>query len=374
MQDSPSQAGKWPIKSWRQAALAVGLIILVFGLLFLWRSWRNAAPPPAERPPVAVTATFVEPRDVPTALQAVGSLRAVQEVMLAPEVAGRVTAIRFQPGARVGAGAPLVQLFDGPERADRAAAVAKADLARVQLARSRELAPSGAESKDVLDQRRAEYAQAMAAVHQLDARIAQKRVVAPFAGQIGVRRINLGQYLNPGDAVASLTALDRLYADFNVPQQDLAQLHVGGTVQLTSDAWPGRTFTGRVTTIEPRIGEDSRNVMVQALLPNPGQLLRPGMYVNVALELAAQTGALVVPATAIQTSASGDSVTVIRGRTPRKEGNAEMVGVVTGRRIGDSVVVTKGLKPGDVVVTEGQIRVQPGAPVRVVRIVPAMKD
>nr|WP_040716242.1 efflux RND transporter periplasmic adaptor subunit [Caenibius tardaugens] len=362
------------MKSWRQAALAVGLIILVFGLLFLWRSWRNAAPPPAERPPVAVTATFVEPRDVPTALQAVGSLRAVQEVMLAPEVAGRVTAIRFQPGARVGAGAPLVQLFDGPERADRAAAVAKADLARVQLARSRELAPSGAESKDVLDQRRAEYAQAMAAVHQLDARIAQKRVVAPFAGQIGVRRINLGQYLNPGDAVASLTALDRLYADFNVPQQDLAQLHVGGTVQLTSDAWPGRTFTGRVTTIEPRIGEDSRNVMVQALLPNPGQLLRPGMYVNVALELAAQTGALVVPATAIQTSASGDSVTVIRGRTPRKEGNAEMVGVVTGRRIGDSVVVTKGLKPGDVVVTEGQIRVQPGAPVRVVRIVPAMKD
>lgn len=374
MQISTSQTDKSPIKSWRQAVLAVGLIVLVFALLFVWRSWRNAAPPPAERPPTTVTATFVEPRDVPAALQAVGSLRAVQEVMLAPEVAGRVTAIRFQPGARVGAGAPLVQLFDGPERADRAAAVAKADLARVQLARSRELAPSGAESRDVLDQRRAEYAQAMAAVHQLDARIAQKRIVAPFAGQIGVRRANLGQYLNPGDAVASLTALDRLYADFNVPQQNLAQLHVGGTIQLTSDAWPGRTFTGRVTTIEPRIGEDSRNIMVQALLPNPEQLLRPGMYVNVALELAPQAGALVVPATAIQTSASGDSVTVIRGRNPRKEGNAEVVGVVAGRRIGDSVVVTKGLKPGDVVVTEGQIRVQPGAPVRVVRLVPAMKD
>ena len=374
MQISTSQTDKSPIKSWRQAVLAVGLIVLVFALLFVWRSWRNAAPPPAERPPTTVTATFVEPRDVPAALQAVGSLRAVQEVMLAPEVAGRVTAIRFQPGARVSAGAPLVQLFDGPERADRAAAVAKADLARVQLARSRELAPSGAESRDVLDQRRAEYAQATAAVHQLDARIAQKRIVAPFSGQIGVRRANLGQYLNPGDAVASLTALDRLYADFNVPQQNLAQLHVGGTIQLTSDAWPGRTFTGRVTTIEPRIGEDSRNIMVQALLPNPEQLLRPSMYVNVALELAPQAGALVVPATAIQTSASGDSVTVIRGRNPRKEGNAEVVGVVAGRRIGDSVVVTKGLKPGDVVVTEGQIRVQPGAPVRVVRLVPAMKD
>ena len=354
--------------------MALGLIVIVFLLLFAWRSWRNAAPAQAAPPPTAVTATFVQARDVPAALEAVGSLRAVQEVMLAPEVAGRVTAIRFQPGAYVGAGAPLVQLYDGPERADRAAAAAKAEFARVQLSRSRELAPTGAESREVLDQRQAEYAQAMAAVRQLDARIAQKRIAAPFSGRIGVRRINLGQYLNPGDEVASLTALDRLYADFNVPQQELAHLTIGSAVRLTSDAWPGRTFTGRVTTIEPRIGEDTRNVMVQALLPNPEQLLRPGMYVTVALELPAQQGALVVPMTAIQTSASGDSVTVIRGPNARKEGKADVVAVVTGRRIGDSVVVTKGLKPGDVVVSEGQIRVQPGAQVRVVRSVPAMKD
>ena len=374
MQTSSSQTGKEPVLPWRQAAMAVGLIVIVFLLLFAWRSWRNAAPAQAAPPPTVVTATFVEPRDMPNALEAVGSLRAVQEVMLAPEVAGRVTAIRFQAGAHVGAGAPLVQLFDGPERADRAAAAAKAEFARLQLARSRELAPTGAESREVLDQRRAEYDQTIAAVRQYDARIAQKRIVAPFAGQIGVRRVNLGQYLNPGDEIASLTALDRLYADFTVPQQDLSHLKVGGTVRLTSDAWPGRVFTGRVTTIEPRIGEDTRNVLVQALLPNPGQVLRPGMYVTVALELPPQGGALVVPVTAIQTSASGDSVTVIRGKNARKEGKAAIVAVTTGRRIGDSVIVTKGLKAGDVVVAEGQIRVQPGAPVRVKTIVPALKD
>ncbi|WP_052071742.1 efflux RND transporter periplasmic adaptor subunit [Sphingopyxis sp. MWB1] len=357
--------------TWRQAVMALALIAFLFLSLFVWRGWRNAAPAEAAQPPTAVAAMVVQPRAIPAALEAVGSLRAVQEVMLAPEVAGRVTAIRFRPGAHVRAGTPLVQLYDGPERADRAAALARVELARLDLARTRELVPTGAESQALLDQRRAEYAQAMAAVRQIDARIAQKRVAAPFSGQIGVRKINKGQYLNPGDPVASLTALDRLYADFTVPQQQLAQLKIGGTVRLTSDAWPEHEFTARVSTIEPRIGEDSRNVLVQAILPNPGHRLRPGMHVSVALELPPEKNALLVPMTAVQTSASGDSVTVIRGPRAQREGKAEMVPVTTGRRIGDHVVITKGLKGGDVVVTEGQIRVQPGAPVRVTRTPPA---
>src|SRR5690606_28968866 len=145
-------------------------------------------------------------------------------------------------------------------------------------------------------------------------------IVAPFPGELGVRRINLGQYLNPGDPIVSLTALDRLYADFTVPQQDLSRIKVGGPVRLTSDAWPGRSFAGRITTIEPRIGTDSRNIMVQAMVANPGRALRPGMYVNAALELPVQRGALIVPTTAIQTSASGDSVIVIRGSNARRQG------------------------------------------------------
>lgn len=356
----------------RQALVVLAAVVGIFLLLFLWRSWLSAAPPASAPPPTTVVATVVSSVDVPAALEAVGSLRAVREVVLSPEVAGRVTAIRFSAGEQVAGGNVLVQLNDEPERADRAAAVAKADFARLQLARARKLVPSGAESRETLQQRQAEYDQAVAAVRQLDARLAQKRIAAPFSGQVGVRKVDLGQYLSPGDAVASLTNLDRLYVDFSVPQQELAKLREGSELRVTSDAWPGRVFTARVTAIEPRVAEDSRNIAVQGLLANPDRALRPGMYVSTALSLPPLPAALVVPATAIVTSAQGDSVVVVRGSDPRREGKAEMVAVTTGRRFGSSVVVAKGLKPGDVVVTEGQLRVQPGAPVRVTRLVPAL--
>lgn len=355
----------------RQAVIVLGAVALIFLLLFLWRGWRNAGPPPSAPPPTAVAATVVNGTEVPAALEAVGSLRAVREVILSPEVAGRITAIRFTAGQRVGAGAVLVQLNDGPERADRAAAAAKAEFARLQLARTRELVPGGAESREMLQQRQAEYQQAVAAVSQIDARLAQKRVAAPFAGEVGVRRVNLGQYLNPGDEVATLTSLDQLFVDFTVPQQELSQLKLGSEVRVTSDAWPGRTFTARVTAIEPRVAEDSRNIWVQGTLANADRTLRPGMYINAALTLPPLSGALVVPATAIQTSAQGDVVIAIRGANARKEGKAEAVSVSTGRRFGDWVVITKGLKPGDVVITEGQLRVQPGANVSVTKLIPA---
>ena len=355
----------------RPAIAVLIAVAAIFALLFGWRALRNAAPPPSAPPPTSVVAAVVTTTQVPSALEAVGSLRAVREVMLAPEVAGRVSAINFQGGQYVGAGATLVQLYDGPERADRQAAAARAEFARLQLARSRQLAPSGAESREMLQQRQAEYDQAIAAVRQLDARLVQKRVAAPFSGQVGVRQINPGQYLNPGDKIASLTALDELFVDFTVPQQELAKLRPGSEVRVTSDAWPGRSFTARVTTVEPRVDEASRNIWVQATLANPDKALRPGMYVTASLTLAPIANALVVPATAIMTSAQGDSVMAIRGASARKEGKAEPVSVTTGRRFGNSVVVTKGLKAGDVVVTEGQLRIQPGAGLRVARLIPA---
>jgi multidrug efflux system membrane fusion protein len=355
----------------RPAIIVVVAVVAIFVLLFAWRAWRTAPPPQSAPPPTSVVAAVVSPTSVPAALEAVGSLRAVREVMLAPEVAGRVDALRFTGGQYVGAGATLVQLYDGPERADRQAAVAKAEFARLQLARSRQLVPSGAESREMLQQRQAEYDQAIAAVRQLDARLVQKRVAAPFAGQVGVRQVNLGQYLNPGDQIASLTALDQLFVDFTVPQQELSKLQPGSEVRVTSDAWPGRAFTARVTTVEPRVDEKSRNIWVQATMANPDRALRPGMYITAALTLAPIEGALVVPVTAIMTSAQGDSVMAIRGANARREGKAEPVAVKTGRRFGDSAVVTSGLKAGDVVVTEGQLRVQPGANLRVSRLIPA---
>jgi len=350
------------------AGLATAVLL---GGLYGWRTVRAApaAPPPAQALPVV--ATVVTASDAPAALEAVGSLRAVRQVVLSPETAGRVVAIHFDAGTRVGAGAPLVQLYDEPERADRAAAQARAELARLRHERSVTLMPTGAEPRDRLEERRADLDQARANVRQLDARIVQKRISAPFAGELGVRKVDLGQYLNPGDPIATLTDLDTLYVDFTVPQQELARLKIGGQVRLTADAWPGKVFVATVNAVEPRVSENTRNVAVQARLPNAGRILRPGMYVAVALELPPEKGALLVPATAIQTSAAGESVTVIRGANAAKGGKAEIVPVTPGRRIGDRVAVVRGLKAGDVVITEGQLRVQPGAAVQVSKLLAA---
>lgn len=368
--DLPEAAPRTPRRS-RAILLTVILLAMLLATLYVWRGWRAGQAQAWQPQAVPVAATVVQPRDIPAALEAVGSLRAVREVTLSPEVAGRVSAIHFEAGQQVGAGALLAQLFDGPEWADRRAAQAKAAFAGLQVARSHELAPTGAEPRETLEQRRADRDQAAAAVQQIDARLVQKQVRAPFAGVLGIRRINLGQYLNPGDAVATLTALDSLFVDFALPQQELSRLQPGATVIVTSDAWPGRRFTAKVNAIEPKIGADTRNVTVQALLGNGDRALRPGMYVTAALELPVQQGALLVPATAIQTSAQGDSIIVIRGSNARVGGKAEIVPVQTGRRVGNDVVVTSGLRAGDVIVTEGQLRVQPGAQVKVAGAIPA---
>lgn len=349
------------------------VLLIVLGLLFtglmLWRGARMGGQQAWSQGPLPVTATVVEPTEVPVSLEAVGALRAVNEVTLAPEAGGRVVEINFTAGDTVEDDALLVQLFDDPERADLAAARAVLKLAQAQLARSESLAPTGAASQEVLEQRRAERDQAAATVSQLEARIRLKQVRAPFAGEIGIRQINLGQYLNPGEAVATLTALDELFVDFALPQQNLSQLQRGATVNVTSDAWPGRTFTAEVNAIEPQISADTRNVTVQAILDNSDGALRPGMYVTASLALPPQDDALVVPATAIMTSAQGNSIVVIRGDNAQQGGTGEIIPVVSGRRIGNNVVVTQGLEPGDVVVIQGQLRVQPGAPLEVTELI-----
>lgn len=368
---SPPQRERAPAHPVRTLLLTVLALAILLGGLFLWRMSRLGHAQGWAQQALPVAALQVQPRVVPASLDAVGTLTAVQEVTLSPEVAGRVTAIDFDAGSQVAAGVLLVQLSDGPEKAEREAAQAKADFAAVQLKRSEQLEPTGAEPHELLLQHRSDRDQALAAVHELDARMKQKQVRAPFAGELGLRRVNLGQYLNPGDAVATLTALDTLYVAFALPQQDFAQAKPGSLVQVTSDAYPGRTFTARVNAVEPQVGRDTRNVTVQALLANPDHALRPGMYVTASLQLPPQQRALVVPATAIQTSAEGDSVIAIRGPDATKGGKAEIVPVRTGRRIGDSVVITGGLEAGDVVVTEGQLRVQPAAMVKVARLASA---
>ncbi|MAM71868.1 MAG: efflux transporter periplasmic adaptor subunit [Gammaproteobacteria bacterium] len=361
---SPSGKSKKLLITFVAALIAV----VIFAALFGWRIWRHAGAGPAEWPPTAVSAMRIQLMDVPASIDTVGSLRAEREVVLAPETEGRVVSIGFEAGQRVEAGRLLVQLFDAPQRADRAAAVARADLAKAQLARSKTLINSGAESRETLETRLAERDQALAAVTQWDARIEQKQVRAPFAGEVGIRRIDLGQYLESGQTIATLTDTSRLFVDFSLPQQSLRWLRVGADVRVTTDAWPEREFTATVDTIEPQIDPDTRNIALRALLPNPDNALRPGMFVNAELVLPSQHDQLVVPTTAIHTTAAGDSVLVIRGPHATTKGQVEYVRVQISRRRGDTVIINKGLQAGDVIVTEGQLKVPPGAQVQVAQL------
>lgn len=348
-------------------SLIVSLIglIFIFGLLYAWRAAHTSGTPSPAQPPAIVSTIRVQPRSVTAELQAIGSLQAVRQVLLAPDTSGRVTAIGFTAGQVVKEGTTLVQLYDAQEQADRAAAVAKADFAKLQLQRSRKLSPTGAEPRELLEQRESEATQAIAAVRQLDARIAQKNIRAPFSGQLGIRRVNLGEYLNAGDGIATLTQLDPLYLNFTLPQQDLSQLSVGARVQVTVDAAPDRVFDAKVSAIEPRVDSETRNVAVQAILSNTGNLLKPGMYATAKLMLPSTEPAVALPLTAIQTSASGDSVVLVREISAQGVGKAVAVPVIMGRRFDDQAIVTRGVKAGDIVVVAGQNRLQSGAAVKI---------
>lgn len=344
----------------RTSFVAGGIALVVFAGLFFWHSLRTAPAHKWTSAPIQVTTSIVRPAAVADSLKAIGSLKAVQQVLLTPEVEGRVVAIQFDAGSSVKAGDLLVELNDAPERASLKAAQAKAALAQIELERAQRLSKAGAQSLEILQQSQSERDQDAAAVEQLNAQIAQKEIRAPFAGEVGIRQIDLGQHLNPGDPIATLTNLDALYVNFSLPQQDLVHIKPGATVSITTDARPGQTFTGQVNAVEPQIDENTRNVSIQAIVPNLDHALRPGMYVNATLDLPAEPDTITVPATAIQTSASGESVIVVRSLSKDGQGKAASVPVTTGRHIDNDVVILSGLRAGDVVVTEGQLRVRPG--------------
>ncbi|ACR30616.1 efflux RND transporter periplasmic adaptor subunit [Burkholderia glumae] len=350
----------------RSVLYAAGALFVLSGALFLWRTERVSAAdrPAVPSPPLPVETMVVQPKaDAPT-LDAVGSLEAVRQVTIAPEVAGRVVGIEFVAGTQVRAGQTLVQLYDAPEQAKLAGLQAKVDYTRRQFARAEQLVPNGAEPKATFDARRYELDAARADIRETQAVITQKLIRAPFSGVIGLRRVNLGQYLNPGDAIATLTDLSVLYANFTVPQKELGRVSLGQTVRVTADPYPGRTFEARVTAIEPQVGDETRNITVQATVNNTDQLLRPGMYIDAHVVLQRRDAVISVPDTAVQTSQAGDTVIVVEQRDGRGVGFARVRQVRAGARERGRIVIEDGLRAGDVVVTTGQLRVAPGEKVQ----------
>jgi len=319
-------------------------------------------------PPVAVSAAEAKSEVVPNLLTAVGGLAAVHQVDVSADVNGRVTEIKFEPGTHVEARTPLVQMFDAPEQGDLANYKAQSTVAQLSLDRAKQLASRQFGPQATVDTAQAAYDQALAGIAKTEALISQKLVRAPFAGDLGVRKVEVGQYLTAGTAIVSLTDLSELWANFTVTEKDSGNLKVGQPVRLKVDAYPGRTFDAKITTIEPQISADTRNIRVQATISNPEKILKPGMFVTTTVVLPDKPAVVTVPETAVDYTLYGDSVFVI---TEKKEADgktslsAVRTFVQTGNRVEGRVEIVKGVKPGDKIVAVGQLKLQSGAAVSI---------
>ena len=352
----------------------VGLLLaIVLGGLYGFNRFReqgiatyfaNNKPPPAQ-----ISAAKVKSEAVPRFAAGIGSVTAVHQVTINPEVGGRVTKIFFEPGTAVKAGDPLVQLNDAPEHGDLESYKAQALLAEMEVQRSSQLAQRQFASKEIVDQRQSQLDQARAMVIKTEALINQKLIRAPFSGQLGTRQIEVGQYLTPGAKIVTLTDLSMLYVNFTLPSQMRSQISIGQRVNVTADAFPARVFSAEITTIEPQVSADTRTMTVQATMRNPEGALLPGMFVNAAVVLPPQSDVMVVPETAVEYTLYGDSVYVIRGDGKDANGNpllkAVRTPVKTGVRLGGKVVILQGLEPGERVIAAGQVKVQNGARVAI---------
>ncbi|HLJ22150.1 MAG TPA: efflux RND transporter periplasmic adaptor subunit [Stellaceae bacterium] len=356
---------------WVRAALMALLMgILGFGL-YGFNAFRaeaiNNAFNTMKPPPTPVAVAVAKQETLPRYAPGIGTLQAVHQVTITSEVGGLVTKIFFQAGAQVKAGDPLVQLNDQPDQGDLANFRAQAKLAELNLARSRELLARQNAAQATVDQNQAQLDQMRASIAKTEAIIAQKLIRAPFDGVLGIRQIDLGQYINAGGAVVTLTDLNNLYVNFTLPEQQRGEIAVGQNVLISVDAYPGRNFEAKLSTIEPQIDPTMRAIKAQATLANADHALQPGMFAKIRVVLPAGPEVVTVPATSVDFTLYGDSVFVVREDGKDADGKpvlkATRTFVKTGDRDKDKVAILDGVQAGDQVVVSGQLKLQSGTAV-----------
>lgn len=343
------------------------LVVLIGGLAAIKKSQfdamgeaaKNFAPPPAIVTTAEVTQEIWQP-----ALTAVGSLEAVQGVTLTAELAGRITNISFESGQEVNVGDVLIEQDTSTEQAQLKSAEAQARLARTTEKRTRTLLQKRMVSQAEYDTAAATQQGAEAEVDRLRAQIAKKKLRAPFTGTLGLRAVNLGQTLQGGEPIVSLQSLDPIYVNFRLPQQRLNQVDLGQTITITTDALPGESLKGTLTTITPEVDSATRNLRLQATLPNPDRRLRPGMFAQVRLPLPQNEPSLILPSTAILYAPYGDSVFRLKPGAETADGKPsqilEQAFVRLGRTRGDFVEVLNGVNLGEQVVSTGVFKLRNG--------------
>lgn len=320
-----------------------------------------------QMPPEAVTTIVARHAEWPSTLVAIGTVVAARGVTVSADLPGIVDAITFDSGRSVRAGEVLVRLDSRQERAQLAAAVAQRDLARLNLERTRDLVAQRIVAEAEHDRVRAEHEQAEARVGEIQATIARKQIRAPFPGILGIRQVNLGQYLNAGEAIVQLESLRPIHVDFSLPQQQVAGLHMGGEVQVTLEG-AREPYLGRLSAIDAVVDPETRNVRVRATLDNPEGRLRPGMFVQAQLPVGETRRVVALPASAVSYAPYGDSVFVIGdmdGRDGQKYRGARQQFVKLGGARGDQVAVLEGVEPGQEVATSGVFKLRSGAAIQV---------
>ena len=345
------------------------IVVLVAGLAFGFylhiQKLIASAPKPG---PQTVTSMIVKTMEWKPQLTAIATLSPVKGVELSSEVSGLVVQVLFHSGQAVKAGDPLVQLNADAELAQFKAAEASAELAEIVYQRDKAQFQVQAVSQAQLDADTADLKLKKAQAMLQKATLEKKTIKAPFAGTLGITAVVPGQFLNPGDKVVTLQTLNPIYADFFQPQQKVALLKTGQAVSLKLDAYPGQVFSGRITTLNPKVETASRNLQIQSTFDNAKLQLLPGMFANVSVDLGQAQQLLTLPQTAVTYNPYGSTVFIVKeadkenadGKKPKV---AQQIFVVTGETRGDQITILKGLKEGQEVVTSGQLKLKNGTPV-----------
>ncbi|HEY3918919.1 MAG TPA: efflux RND transporter periplasmic adaptor subunit [Stellaceae bacterium] len=351
--------------------VAVGIVLgLIFG--FEWvvvPIFKQKVLAQFANPPQTVSTMVASTQPWQPQLKAIGSLRAVRGADLSAQVGGIVSAIHFDSGADVPAGALLIELSAADDQAKLDSLKAQAELARITYERDQRQFQAQAVSKQVVDTDAQTLKADQAQVAEQQATVDYKMIKAPFAGRVGIRQVDLGQYLAPGTAIATLQALDPIYVDFTLPQQALAQIAVGQKLTVQVDTYPGQTFPGTIAAINSKVDTTTRNVQVRASIANPDRRLLPGMFATVLIDVGAPQSYITLPQTAVSYNPYGNTVYLVDDKGKDDKGQqqlaARQVFVTTGDTRGDQIAVLKGVKAGDTVVTAGQIKLRNGSPLHI---------
>lgn len=357
----------------KRILIVVIALVILFGLVFGFHEFRqimiNRYIKQMVTQAVTISTVTVQEQDWQPTLPAVGNLTAVNGVDVNSKVPGQIVQINFKSGQDVKQGTILIQLDDTLDQQNLKSQQAQLTLNQKNYDRNLTLIKNNVVSQSTLDQSQAQLLQSQAAVASAELNIDEKKIKAPFNGRLGINQVSLGQYVSPGQPLVSLQQMNPLFVDFSLPEQNLKLLSLGQKIEVGIEAFPRQIFYGVISAFNSKADPATHTIDVRATLPNPNSLLYPGVFARINVLLPVQNKVVTIPQTAITYSLHGDSVYVVEQKGKDESGKPIFIAnqrfIVAGERRGDIVVVVSGLNPGEVVVSTGQLKLQPGVPVNI---------